>query len=81
MVVRCFPFGNVANLFTIAQGKKESRSSAITNQTHYIKLIIKLIGTKRVLVSKVVDAFKLHELQMLFKNMQKQLSSFACTKN
>lgn len=55
--------------------KKESRSSGITNQVHHIKIIIKLISAKEVLVPKVTEAFKLHEFQMLLKNIQKQLSN------
>ena len=55
--------------------KNKSRSSGITNQVHHIKIIIKLISVKEVLMPKVTEAFKLHEFQMLLKNIQKQLSN------
>lgn len=55
--------------------KNKSRSSGIINQVHHIKIIIKLISVKEVLVPKVTEAFKLHEFQMLLKNIQKQLSN------
>lgn len=55
--------------------KKESRSPGMTNQAHHIKIIIKLISAKEVLVPKNTEAFKLHEFQMLLKNIQKQLSN------